>query len=443
MKTYVPLKTALQEDDFTVGFKAAIISHLEKEFNIPFSLVITSDVFFEFISYNTLGEQINELIETPLPVEQQISEFVKLSQNFSQANFPSKIISQLRESYELLCLDANHLEDLSSKSTGSNNQILSLQRSTNYEDQDFICQGNVHTRNDFDSFLKAIKSVYLSAFSPSSIQFRQKENIKDFSIAIIISRLPEITKCIESLFEEDNNKITINSYVGFLDKSNTIARDVFEVAIDFLKVTKSEVNKQRLVSIFDMEANRPSTKQYLTMNSSQSIEQPMALDIARFTKKIQQALQRDRIKIEFVADKHNNIFLNNFFILPKKEELQQTLQQETNKNEEIESTENPIKENPIRVEKEEDLPFIEVYDYELEKEFEQDLKEHDVVFNKDIFAESTQKFTKEIIQFLEQNKKGSFFIDISHMINTLEEETSVRTLNDALNLCKDIMNNWD
>ena len=29
------------------------------------------------------------------------------------------------------------------------------------------------------------------------------------------------------------------------------------------------------------------------------------------------------------------------------------------------------------------------------------------------------------------------------MINTLEEETSVRTLNDALNLCKDIMNNWD
>lgn len=439
MKTYVPLKTALQEDDFTVGFKAAIISHLEKEFTVPFSLVITSDVFFEFISYNTLGEQINNLIQTPLPITEQISEFTKLSNNFAQATFPSKILNQLREAYELLCLDANHLEDLTKTSTGASNQIISLQRSTNYEDQDLICQGNVLTRNDFESFLKSIKSIYLSAFSPSSIQFRQKENIKDFSIAIITSRLPEITTCIESLFEEEENKIIVDAYVGFIDKSGRIPRDSFEVAIDFLKINNRKINKQRLVSIFDMEANRPSTKQYLTMNSSQSISEPLILEIARFTKKIQQALQRDRVKIEFIADKHNNLYLNNFFILPKKEELQQTLN-ESSRNKSI--TENTIKENPIRVDKEEDLPFIEVYDDDLEKEFENDLKEHDAVFKKNIFSKSTENFTKEIISFLESNKEGSFAVDISHIINSLEEETSKRTLNDALNLCKDIIGSW-
>jgi len=324
MKSYVPLKTAKQEDDFTVGVKASILSHLEKEFTVPFSLVITSDAFFEFITYNTLGEQVRNFIEAPLPKIEQVKAFAQLSRDFEKATFPGAVLNQLRECFELLCLDANNLEDLS-RASPAIKQILSLRRSTNYEDIDNLCPGIILTKNNFDWFIKSIKSVYLSAFAPSSIEFREKQKVKDFSLSVIVSRLPEMATCFEATLEEDKNLITVHSYVGFIDRTGLVPRDEFKLDFDFLRVIERNMQKQRIVAVFDMEANRPSTKQYMTMNAANSAEEPLILEISRLSKKIQQALQHERVKVEYVTDKHNNIYLLDLTILPKPEEKQETL----------------------------------------------------------------------------------------------------------------------
>lgn len=328
MKTYLPLKTANQEDDFTVGVKASILSHLGKEFTIPFSLVITSDAFFEFISYNTLGEQTRNLIETPLPKLEQVRAFNKLSSDFEKASFPSSVLNSLRECYELLCLDANNLEDLS-RNSPVNKKILSFRRSTNYDDGDNICSGTIISKDNFELFLKSIKSVYLSAFAPSSIEFREKNNIKEFSLAIIVTRLPEISTCLEVNLDEDKNSIIVNSYIGFIDMTGVIPKDEFKLEMDFLKITERNMKKQRIAVVFDMEANRPSTKQYMTMNSSNSIEEPNVMEISRLSKKIQQALQHEKVEISFVMDKHKNIFLLDSKTIAPPDEEQKTLVNET------------------------------------------------------------------------------------------------------------------
>jgi phosphoenolpyruvate synthase/pyruvate phosphate dikinase len=440
MKTYLPLKSAIQEDDFTVGFKAAIISHLEKEFNIPFSIILTSDVFFEFISYNTLGESIRNLIETPLDPQEQSRAFVKLSKDFESASFPSNILSSLREAFELLTLDANNIQQISSgqKEDG----ILSLRRSLNYEDQDEVFSGTLLTRTNFESFLKTIKSLYLSAFLPSSISHRNKKNIKDFSIAILVSNLPDIRTCIEVSFEEDENKMLVESYTGFLDFSNKIPRDKFEVAIDFLKITNRHIERQRQVSVFDMESNRTITKQYVNLNpSSQSIEEPKVIEIARLTKKIQHALQYERLKIYFVNDKHGNLYLLDVHIMPRKVETQQTLDDSSKKSEDSSGGTDLI-ENNQRVEKSQSSEINDVIDPDLEEEF---IRERDL-FEKEYYSEGSkeqrEKLSKMIVEFLSHYQNSPFKTEVHILMNALVHNSSQGMILHGLSLCRDIVRSW-
>ncbi len=462
MKTYIPLKTAFQEDDFTVGFKAAILSHLEKEFSVPFSLVLTSDVFFEFISYNTLGEEIRNLIETPLPPKDQARAFVKLSHDFEKASFPGKILSSLREAFELLTLDANNLQSLSSSSQPTPS-VLSLRRSLNYEDQDDVFSGLVLTRSHFEAFLKAIKSVYLSAFLPSSIQHRREKKIKDFSIAIVISKLPDISSSIEVLFDEDKNTILIESYFGFLDPSKKVPRDSIEFAIDFLKVTRRENHRQRIVSVFDMASNRPSTKQYLSLNtSSQSLEEPRALEIARLTKKIQQALQHPRVRLDFATDKHGTIYLLDVALLPLPIEEQKTLgdvsHSDSNENDSAgdkNENNNPSLDTitPVRVYdadvnnvensspltlSEEHLTSLK----EIEEEFEKDIESFEKTFYEPGSPEHNEFLSKMIVGFLSHYRKGPFKTEVEVLLPALLHNPSQGMLLHGLGLCRDIVRSW-
>lgn len=321
MRTYLPLKSALQEDDFVVGVKATILSHLEKELNVPFSLVITSDVFFEFISYNALGERIRPFLEGTLRKEEQVGAFAELAEVFEHADFPQQVTHQLRECYELVCLDTNNLNDL----TKSEHHVLSLRRSTSYEDADGVCRGRIVTKNNFESFLKRLKSVYLSAFCPSSIDYRQKKEIKEFSMAVVLTRLPLITTCLESEFDEEANNITVKTYTGFLDYTNTVERDVFTSSIDFLKINSRSVVKQKKVFVFDMDANMPTTKHYMTMSSAQSASDPLILEVARLTKKVSHFLDKESFHMDFVADKHNNLYCLDVLESPFVQEQQTTL----------------------------------------------------------------------------------------------------------------------
>jgi hypothetical protein len=336
MRTYIPLKIAISEDDFVVGHKATMLSHLEKELNIPFSLVITSDVFFEFISFNALGEKIRPFIEGELSAIESVVAFSELSKSFETAQFPQSILNQLRECYELICLDTNNLNDL----TRNDHHLLVLKRSTNYEDGDGICRGRLFTRNNFEEFIKRVKSIYLSTFTPSSILFRKHKQIKEFSVAIIVSRLPLITTCFEAKYEEDNDKISINSYTGFIDYNLEISRDEFISTIDFLKITNRTIIKQQKVKVYDLEHNMPIVKHYMTMGSAQSASDPVILEIARLAKKTANYTGKEEFELEFVADKHNNLYCLDILEPAYKKEEQTTLTAVEENNEEYNEEQN-------------------------------------------------------------------------------------------------------
>lgn len=437
MKSYIPLKTALQEDDFIVGYKATLLSHLEKEITIPFSLVITSEVFFEFISFNALGEFIRELIEQPLPPKKQVEAFANLAKRFESATFTPSVLKQLRECFELVSLDTNNLDELSKNN--DTNQILSLRRSTNYEDHDLICPGTVFTKNTFEEFLKAIKSVYLSAFSPSSIKHRRKENIKEFSLAIVVSRIPAINVCLESKYDVEKESIQVESYLGFFDTSKTVTRDQFEVGVDFLKIKNSTIQKQTVVSVYDMEANRPSTKKYMTMGSAQSASEPVVLEVARISKKIFAISSIEEFTVEFVADKHNNLFCVDVGLPAKKEETQKTLDVKEDHNKRINNekeitsnaTTNPTTTNDAE------------YEQEKETAYQENKETRDEEYDKEIFFDTTKEFANSVIVFLKRNKKHPFKEDIDAILKSLEENNSKIILGQALVLCRKIVDSWE
>ncbi|MFP4522931.1 MAG: PEP/pyruvate-binding domain-containing protein [Candidatus Woesearchaeota archaeon] len=448
MRTYLPLKSALQEDDFVVGVKATILSHLEKDFNVPFSLVITSDVFFEFVSYNALGERIRPFLEGTLRKEEQVSAFAELASVFEHADFPQSVLQQLRECYELVCLDTDNLNDL----TKSERHILTLRRSTSYEDADGICRGRLITKNNFESFLKRLKSVYLSAFCPSSIDYRQKKEIKEFSMAVVLTRLPLVTTCLESDFDEEANTITIKSYTGFLDYTNTVQRDVFTTSIDFLKITSRSVVKQKKVVVFDMESNMAMPKHYMTMSSAQSAPDPLLLEVARLTKKVSHFLDKDSFHMEFVADKHKNLYCIDVLEPEYVQEQQTTLEEVASDSQKSEES-GTLQSNSLDLFSEEDfLEFESQEQNSLAKDLslpstDQLVHSYDELgqpLQTGVGTQETGMLIQGLITFLAQQKNNdSFGNECQTIIRSLEFNPNSSTLARGLLLAKHIIQSWD
>lgn len=303
---FVPLKTAAEETFSRVGHKAAMLARIQGSVSVPFSLVITDKVFTEFVRYNDLGPELSMVLQhTTGDAHDLVQGFERIAKKFENATFPPNVLSSLKECYELVSLDTKNLDILSS--SRKKHSVLLIRRSTSYPDYDLTCTGTTYANEKFEEFLNSLKKSYLSIFSPSSVAYRMKNNIREFSIALIVSRLPNIYNCYEASFSKIRKTLNVLSYQGFFDMSRTVMRDSFVLSVEFLKIIDTKIQPQETVAIYDIQKNNVVLTQYTSGGSSQSAPDQTILEVGRLSKKIRSILDLDEFRIDFTSDKEGEL----------------------------------------------------------------------------------------------------------------------------------------
>ncbi|MBN1175278.1 hypothetical protein JXA48_01405 [Candidatus Woesearchaeota archaeon] len=408
MSILIPVKKGLEEPIQAVGHKGLLFSHLEESMKLPFSLIISGKVFEEFLAENGLTTKFREREHNIKLKEEMISLFKDATHEIMSGQFPTHTIEDLRECFELASLDTYNPNQ-------KKLEILAIRRSTDYVDEDDHIPSAKYTKNEFDEFLRAIKTCFASLYSPSSVSQRLKQNIDSFSCAIIVSRIPNMETCFESDFSYHQNTIRVNSYVGFLDPTKTVPRDSFILSSEFLKVVHSTILRQDIVSVFDVLTNSIKQQKFVFHGSSQSATEQLVLEIGRLTKKISSQMSVGAsLKSEFLLDKNNQIiFLDALFKQATGEEKP-----------------NPIVSQP-KIQKE------EFFDAKPETTLDISIKDN---FSND----ETITFVDSLKSFLKANKhKSKFGPSIDIVLRALENEVNKDTLLQAVVVAREIIDCWD
>ncbi|MCF7799224.1 PEP/pyruvate-binding domain-containing protein [Candidatus Woesearchaeota archaeon] len=396
---FLPIKKALEEDASRVGLKAKLFAKLEEQLTLPFSLVLSSEVFDEFLKHNNLQEQITKLDKFADTPEKLVSGFTELATLFKQSSFPPKIITELKECFELAVLDTTDLQP-----TDKNEQqsaILILRRSTNYADTDITCPGTIFTKESFTDFLDAVKSCILSAFTPSSVVARRAEKISSFSVAVIVSRMPNLQTCFESSLSYHKNNIIVKSYLGFPDKSNIVPKDSFTLSVDFLRIVDAKVIEQNIVAVFDKVSNQILHRKYASAGSAQTVPDQTILEIGRLTKKINAITDEQGLTAEFIAGETGTITcLDVVSAVNRVEDKNKQLQQQESNEEQVVS---------------EELPLL----------VEQESGE--------------EELARAIITFLKKNRFSQFGPTIDIVVRSLENETTTETIKQGITTIKEVL----
>jgi hypothetical protein len=314
---FVPLKDCLNEDLARIGTRAQTMGQAAVQVPMPFSLVITSELFFGFLDKNGLRRYIDQAKQATT-TDMQISLFAQLQEDFLQARFPAELQAQLKECFELVTLDTSNL----GKQT--KHCILSVQRSVDYEDRDITTPYLGFSSNEFDKFQDIVKKVFIGCFTPSSIADRLSQSVTDFSCALIIHRLPHFETILETVKNE--KEFSVQSYVGFIDPGKGVYRDQFTINPEFLRIASNQVVDQRVVCIFDLERNSVTYKEYPNA-TGQTASNHVVLEAGRLTKRATELTNTVSVKGLFLHDGERLLCLSLRAMHSSKEQQQSVARQ--------------------------------------------------------------------------------------------------------------------
>ncbi|MDD3174868.1 MAG: PEP/pyruvate-binding domain-containing protein [Candidatus Nanoarchaeia archaeon] len=292
MSFSIPLKRAIEVDKFTVGQKAINFAVVENYMNIPFSMVITTEAFDEFVTYNQLGPEL-DWFKKATNLQDKVASFERLVTHFKNSQFPQYVVDALQECYELVSLDTNNLHNLSVKNQSQG--LLMLTRSLNQDEDLASTPKTFFTKETFKQFIETIKKTYISAFTPDAVLQ------EDSKIAVIVSRVPALKTTIETEYDLNKSKIYVRTYYGFPDFSEVVEKDEFIVNGEFLKIEKSGIQSQKRASVFDSTKNMLSVGEFKQENSSQNVADSVILEVARLTKTISKTMGASFVRARFFA----------------------------------------------------------------------------------------------------------------------------------------------
>jgi hypothetical protein len=290
---FLPLKECANEDVYAVGLQAKAMGVAVTQLKTPFTLVLTSDIFNHIMEHNGLQSYVHQAAQATT-TDMQISLFSQIQEELKKVKILDSIKSQIKECFELSCLDT---ENLGKK---SNHCILSIQRSTDYEDQDFVTPALTFSSDKFDQFIRAITQTIASAFTPASIADRLKRNIQSFTMGLIISRIPNYQSILEIDYQHQG-KLNVQSYIGFIDPGKVVTRDQFSLSEEFLRVNTSQINEQREVSVFDLDQGRVLYKEF-NKGSAQSSPNQAILEAGRYAKRVRELNEGNGVRGMFLYD---------------------------------------------------------------------------------------------------------------------------------------------
>ncbi|MFP4119115.1 MAG: PEP/pyruvate-binding domain-containing protein [Candidatus Woesearchaeota archaeon] len=313
MTFYLQLEKALERDVEEVGEKAFTLAKLKESAHMPFTLVLTSDLFLRFLRENALEDYLERFSQHEAQsFSEQVKLFTEFTEKWKRADFSTTLTEDLRECFELLKIDTSNIGDLSHQSSS----VIAIQRSTSYTDTDRATDKLFFVKEQFNEFLDAIKKAMLGIFAPSSQALRKRQGVGHFSQSLVLSTLPRVNACFETSISPNRKQMTVESYVGFYDPAGSIARDTFVLGVEFLKIQDTKIRSQDKVAVFDKENNQVKLQHYMTMGSSQSAPEQVILECGRLSKKIL-AQTQSPTRIVFMNTPENNVYCITLQLTPE------------------------------------------------------------------------------------------------------------------------------
>ncbi len=410
MSKIVTLANIYKTEVNAVGFKAKDIYALNTEqFAVPLSFVITAEAFDEFCENNNLFLQIEKIISESKTEDTGCYEIIyqKIKSLFDKADFSDEFKDLLMESYDTLTIDTDNL-DINKLVDSIEQPFLTMIRSPTYISSTEDNNGIAMSIKGREKLLKAIKSCWLSLFSPESFSYRMKNKLgHNVSTAIIVQRQEPVDVSVISYSEQSHSNpetILVSTFLGQQDYDNKINKDQYFISKNNLSIKSENINTQEFKLEIDTD-KKTLTKIFLEKSGAQQkLNDKDVIELARLTKKAEGIIGKP-LKMYFALKKGKILLLHTNRILePAEEPVQDQFQElevevkteavcETTPEEKTE-TEEIEKEDPDK----EDLG-IETHEVEIaEVSIEEDLEfldEIEGLENKKAFPEEPEKSESE------------------------------------------------
>ncbi|MGM5481789.1 MAG: hypothetical protein ACQESE_05270, partial [Nanobdellota archaeon] len=199
-------------------------------------------------------------------------------------------------------------------------------------------------------------------------------------------------------------QMTVESYIGFYDSTGTVARDVFTLGVEFLKIQDTKIRSQNKVAVFNKETNEVQLQHYVTAGSSQSAPEQVILECGRLTKKVMNQTQSPT-RVIFMNTPENNVYCVALQLTPDG----------LPRNEWVEG-------QPEFMKPKSKAPDLGITITEFE----------DVI--------NVQEFAEAVKNFLEKNQNTGYGPSIRVVLRALENNVSPDSLSQALLVAKQLLN---
>ncbi|MBU1202161.1 MAG: PEP/pyruvate-binding domain-containing protein [Nanoarchaeota archaeon] len=293
MDNILTLNKINRSDSDIVGFKAVDLAALyNKKLNIPICFVIKSSMFDEFIESNNIKQHLeNALKNIDYSNKNSLNEAcAKISEIIMSCEFPQDMQNEISESYETLAIDMDHL-DISKLVTTIEKPFLTIIGSPNYldysENNDCVFQ-NIRGKNNL---LKAIKSCWVTLYTPKSLIYRKNSDIDTKEkMGVIVQRM--IDSKVSAQTYTDENEVTVKTFFGFQDYENEFGKDIVVFLKDKQAVKNSKINFQEFQLARDPLSEILIKKPLKNDGEKQKVNDKDIEEIARITKKIENIIEK-------------------------------------------------------------------------------------------------------------------------------------------------------
>jgi len=234
------------ENTGEVGGKAFNFSRLKSYgFSVPDSLVITTDVYDNFIDENNLDTDIRDItnhINENNIMESQAKEKIQQVQN---KILSAELSDNLQRNIKKKLLESNLRE-----------KPLAIRSSANMEDSMQASFAGIHDSflnvNGLQDIIISIKQCYASLWSTRAIAYRRKMKIADSDVKIAIVLMEMIDadisgvafSCDPSTGREDQLLINANYGLGDAVVNGSVQPDSFWIDSFYLTKERSEIGKK-------------------------------------------------------------------------------------------------------------------------------------------------------------------------------------------------------
>jgi len=288
MDEIVNLKQLKDEDQASVGYKAATLGELSRGFNVAPGFVISND-FFQHLTRDIQGS-IKTLISRAEGSDeeglQQISD--EIQRMILDLNIDEESSDSITELFYSLNIDENQV--LQELVDTNQDPVVLIRTSVIGEAQDAL---NLLFVNSKERLLKGIVTCYASLYSPSSL-----DGIKECSIIVQKMIIPHISGDIMM----HDGKILVRACYGMID--NDTECDSYLVTAEDLQIETITVEKQN-TSYMEEDGQLAKVNLSEIKSSAQKLNDKQIQVLARLFKRTKYT---DRV-IEYIIDKENYFFV--------------------------------------------------------------------------------------------------------------------------------------